>query len=79
VTFTPALRLSASATDGSPSEFQIAVDKNRKLGNGTVRFGYTPEGAHLVWKVASPAWAKGRTVVQNLTVSEQGITIAKAQ
>jgi hypothetical protein len=79
VTFTPPLRVSASAAEGNPSEFQISVDKNRKLSNGNVRFGYTAEGAHLVWKVASPSWAKGRTVVQNLTVSEQGVTIAKAR
>ncbi len=79
VTFTPALRLTASSPDGPPSDFQIAVDKNRKLGNGSVHFSYTQEGAHLVWKTAAPAWAKGRTVVQNLTVSDQGLTIAKAR
>lgn len=79
VTFTPPLRLSASAGEGSPSEFQISVDKKNKLANGTVRFTYAADGAHLTWKVASPSWAKGRTLVQNLTASDHGVTIAMAR
>jgi hypothetical protein len=79
VKFTPALRLPAAGFDGPSSEFQIVADKSHKLGNGAAHLSPKVGGAQLVWKVSSPGWAKNRTIVQTLAVSDQGVAIAMAR
>jgi hypothetical protein len=78
VTFKPALHLPSSTSEGPASEFEIVAGKH-KLGNGSAHLVRTADGAQLVWKVNSPNWAKNRTIVQNLTVSGQGVAIAMAR
>ena len=52
-----------------PVEFQIDLDKNKKVAHGTVEPLKSADGWHLVWRFNAPEWAKSRIVDQVATIS----------
>ncbi len=71
--FVPAL----AVADGATAEFKISGEKNRRLADGRAQISRKDGALQLIWKVESPNWAKKRTIVQNLSVSEAAVAVAQ--
>jgi len=74
ISFKPDLNTSAAAA-GQVS-FQIEVDKNEKIMEGTISVEKSGSATNFRWQPNSPDWAKGRTLNTTLEVDAGGYKLA---
>ncbi len=71
--------LALNEENSKPVEFQIDLDKNKKVAHGTVEQIKSSDGYHLVWKFKGPDWAKARTLDEVVKATPAEVSLRVTQ